>query len=318
MYERTIITIDGKDYKMSDLSYYFYQVESQYNYYDQMFGGNGTYWDMTYDEKSNTTVRDMAKTEAVDSSVKNEILYKEAVAAGYTLTEEENKTIGSQVDSLLKDTLSKTEIRKDGFTKKSLTNVIGKITLVERYRKDKIETFDIDDQAIKDGIKYEDYRQYDIEYLFVSTTTTDAEGKATALSDKEKTVAYDKLNSYYAKAKDAEDWSKLLPTDETTVTYKATNFVKTNTVYSDDMKSMMMAMNNGDISDIYEAEDGYYIVRMVNNNSTESYDNAVDQAITSAEDEAFTKYYNELAAKHEYSTNDRALASMTMGNLTID
>ena len=62
LYEKTIITIDDKDYKMKDLSYYFYQVESQYDYYDQMFGGGGTYWDMTYDENSGATVRDMAKS----------------------------------------------------------------------------------------------------------------------------------------------------------------------------------------------------------------------------------------------------------------
>ena len=190
--------------------------------------------------------------------------------------------------------------------------------MVERYRKDKIETFDIDDQAIKDSVIYDNYRQYDIEYLFVPTTTTDEDGKSIALSDEEKSAAYEKLKSYNDKAKETEDWSKLLPEDETVVTYKSADFVKTDTTYSDEMKAMMTAMDNGAISDIYEVEDGYYIVRMVNNNSTESYDNAVEQAITSAEDQEFTKYYNELAAKHKTTTNDRALASMTMGNLTID
>ena len=318
LYERTVMTIDGEKYKMSDLSYYFYQVESEYAYYDQMFGGGGAYWDMTYDETTGATIRDMAKQGAVESCLYNEILYKEAIAADYTLTDDEKKTVSANADSLLKDTLSSTEISKNKFTKKNLTEVIGKITLVARYRQDKIDSFDIDDQAIKDGIIYDNYRQYDIETLYIPTTTTDADGKSVALTAEEKSAAHDKLNSYYQAAKDTEDWSALLPKDETSVTYQSTNFVETDTTYSDDMEAMMIAMNNGDISDIYEAEDGYYVVRMVNNNSSESYDKAVADAINSAESSKFSSFYDELAAKHEYTTNDSLLASLTMGNITID
>jgi len=318
LYEKTILTVDGKKYKVSDLAYYFYNVESQYDYYDQIFGGNGSYWDMVFDEETGETVRDNAKQEAVDSSLYNEILYKEAVAAGYSLTDEEKNNISSQVDSLLKNTLSSSVKTRNKFTKSSLTDVLGKVALVSRYRQDKIDSFTIDDEAIKAGVNYDDYRQYDIETLFIPTTTTDEESKTVPVSEEEKAAAYDKLKSYYEKAKTTEDWSKLLPEDEEDVTYADTNFLESGTTYSEDMEKMMMAMNNGDVSDIYEAEDGYYIVRMVNNNSSEAYDNEVKSKITAEEDKQFEEFYNEVKEKHEYSTNEKALASMKMGNITID
>ena len=77
-------------------------------------------------------------------------------------------------------------------------------------------------------------------------------------------------------------------------------------------------MNNGDISEIYEAEDGYYIVKMVDNNSSEAYDNEVKSQISTEENKQFEDFYNEIKEKHEYSTNDKALASMQMGNVTLD
>ena len=318
LYEKTILTIDGEKYKMSDVAYYFYTVESQYDYYDQMFGGSGSYWDMVFDEESGETVRDMAKGEAVDNSIYNEILYKEAVAAGYTLTDEEKTSISSQVDSLLSDTLSSSEKTKNKFTKSSLTAALGKTTLVSRYRQDKIDSFDIDDAAIKAGVNYDDFRQYDIETLFVSTNTTDDDGNSVALSDEKKAAAYDKLKSYYETAKTTEDWSKLLPESEEDVTYADTNFLESGTTYSEDMEKMMMAMNNGDVSEIYEAEDGYYVVRMVDNNSSEAYDNEVQSQISTEENKQFDDFYNGIKEKHEYSTNEKALASLEMGNVTID
>lgn len=315
-YESTLMTVDGEKYKMSDLSYYFYTVEYQYDYYDQMFGGNGAYWNMSYDEESGATIRDLAKTEAMEVALYTELLYKEATAEGYTLTVEEKETVSTNAANLMGQ-LSDSIKRKSNFTEKYLTNVLSKSKLVERFRKDKIDALDIDDEAIKAGIKYEDYRQYDIEYLYVSTTTTDEDGNSVALSDEEKKAAYDKLNSYYESAKTTEDWSKLLPEEEEEVSYRDTNFVESETTYSEDFETMMMAMGNGAISEIYEEEDGYYIVRMVNNNSSESYDTAVKDAITTAENEAFDKVYEQIKEKHEYKMNDRAIKSLKMGSITI-
>ncbi len=317
-YEKTIMKIDGENYSMSDVAYYFYSVESSYDYYDQMFGGGGAYWDMTYDEESGATVRDIAKGEAVDSAIYYEILYSEAVAEGYTLSDDEKTTISNDVKTLLDTKLTSSQITKSKFTEEGLTEVLEKIALVTRYKGDKIDTFEINDAAIKEGINYDEYRQYDVEYLFISTNITDDEGNSVAMTEEEKSAAFDKINSFYETAKTTEDWSKLLPESEEEVTYADTNFLQSGSTFSEDMEAMMMAMENGDISDIYEAEAGYYVVRMKNNDSSESYLAAVESAISQAENEKFTEFYNEITTKHEYSTNDGALKSMTMGSITLD
>lgn len=317
LYERTVMTIDGKDYKMSDVGYYFYTVESTYDYYDQMFGGNGAYWDMVANDQTGETIRDTAKSEAVENVLYNEILYKQAISEGYTLSDDEKSVIKNDVNTLLTSTFTSSQIAKNKFTEKNLTAALEKIALVKRFREDKIDSFDIDDAAITASVNAADYRQYDIETLFISTQKTDEAGSTVAMTDEEKQAAYDKLNTYYTTAKTTEDWSTLIPSSESEVTYSDTNFVEKSSTYSEDMTKMMVAMNNGDISDIYTADNGYYVVRMKNNNSTESYDNAVKSAITKAESDKFDEYYKGIKAEHKYSTNEKALADMTMGSITL-
>jgi len=318
LYQSPLISINSKKYTISDLSYYFYSVESTYAYYDQMLGGGGTYWDMPASETSDVTVREQAKTEAVNAAIQNEVLYKEAIKAGYALTAEDKTTVKDKVNSLLTSQMSAAVIKKNNFTKKYLTNVVGKATLVTRYTQDKIDALPIDDAAIKATIKYDDYRQYNIEYLFVSTKTTDDKDATVDMTADQKKAAYDKINGYYDTAKTTKDWSKLLPDTETDVTYKATNFVESGTTFSVDFEKMMVGMKNADISDIYEDETGYYIVRMIDNNSSESYDTAVKDAISTKENTEFQKVYEGIAATYKISTNKKAIGKLKMGTITLE
>lgn len=315
-YKRTIMTIDGDKYYMEDLNYYFYSVESQYDYYNQIFGG--TYWDMSYDQTSGLTVRDLAKQEAVDTAVFNEIMYRDAVANGYNLTEEEKSSVATDVESLMNEVLTPDQLKKNEFTNESLTDILNRTKLANRYRTDIIDSLDIDDEGIKAGINKDEYRQYDIEYLFIPTQTTDADGNNVALGEAEKTAAYDKIKAAAEKAAQTEDWSTLVPEGEEDLVYRESSFLAKDTMFSEEFKAVMMAMENDAVSDIYEEENGYYVVRMQNNNSTKSYDNAVEQAITEAENKAFETYYkDEIQPKYEVDFNENYIKSIRLGSLTI-
>jgi foldase protein PrsA len=316
LYSPTLMTIDGKKYNLKDLSYYFYSVEANYDYCDQLLGGS--YWDSTYDEDTGTTIREQAKQDAIDQSLKYEILYKEAVSQDYKLTDDEKSTIKSNVESLLSGQITSDVVEKNHFTKSYLTKMLGKITLAERYKDDEIDKLDIDDEGIKDGISYDDYRQYDIEYIFISTQTTDEDSNTVDLSDEEKADAYDKISAIYDTAKTTEDWSTMIDSEDSDLTYEESSFVVNDSTFSEDFEAMMEKMENNEVSEIYEDTTGYYIVRMVDNKSTEAYDNAVESAISTAEEEAFTELYqNTIMPKHPYTLHEKALKSLTMGSITL-
>jgi len=318
LYKRPLITIEGEKLYLEDLTYYFYNSESTYDYMNQLFGGS--YWDMTYDYSTGMTVRDYAKLEAINNALYTEVLYREAVANGYALTQEEEDTVKEDVDKLLNDSgLSEKLIKKNGFTSEYLTEIFTKIKLADRYKQDVIDLLPIDEEAIKAEYDYEEYRQYDIEYLFISTEKTNEEASSTEpMSDEEKKAAYDKIADMREKALNTEDWSTLVPEEETKLQYLKTNFTSKDTYFPDDFKESVKAMENGEISDILETEDGYYVVRMINNNSSETYDNTVEKAIKDAEEEAFSKQYTEnILPKYDYKLHERAIKNLRMGRITL-
>jgi foldase protein PrsA len=125
LYKRVILTISGDKYNMDDLSYYFYEIESQYDYLDQLFYG-GTYWDQT-NQTTGQSNREAAKLGAISEAIYNEVLYKEAVANGYTLTEDEKKAADTKADAFLTNDTNKAVIKKNHFTKKYLSDIMGKM-----------------------------------------------------------------------------------------------------------------------------------------------------------------------------------------------
>ncbi len=315
LYTPNIMKVDGKKYSLQDLSYYFYSVESNYASYNSMFGGSS--WDMPINEDG-TTMREQAKKDAVNESLRAVILSNEAVKKGYKLTDEEKKTVDSTVNSLLKSQFSKEVINKNHFTKSYLKKIIEGTTLVSRFREDKLKEAKIDKDKITAGISKDKFRQYDIEYLYAATEKTDSEGKTTKFSEADKKAAYEKLQSYYDKSKTTKDWSKLVPTDETAIIYKTLSFIKEDsTTFSDDFKAKILAMKNGDVSELTESTNGYFIVRMVENNSTKRYESEVQSAITTAENQAFDKIYEDIKKSHPNKLNDGSIKRLKMGALTI-
>lgn len=320
LYAPTLVKVDSKKYNVYDLAYYLYSVESNYEYYDSMFGGNGAYWDITYDQTTGATMRDAAKDEAIQSAIGIEILYNQAVSENYALTDEEKESIDTQVDNLWNNQLTSSVISKNRFTKAKLSNILGKTTLANRYRNDRIAALNIDEEAIKAEINFEDFRQYDVDYLYLSTKITDDEGETTDMTEDEKKAALDKITEVLDQAATTEDWSTLLPEDETDINYTEDyGFTKTTGTFSDDLKAEIMTMNNGDVSDVLEdPEKGYYIVKMVNNNSTESYDAEVENAITTEENEQFNALYEaEILPNHSYTIYEKALDRYTMGSIAL-
>lgn len=318
LYKSPLVTIDGKKYYLEDMTYHFYSSESTYDYINQLYGG--TYWDMPYSESSDITVRDYAKLETINNVIFEETLYNEAISKGYALTQEEIDSIDENVNSTLNDSGFTDEfIKKNGFTPEYLKNVFEKITLANRYKMDVIDSFDIDDKAIEAGIVYDDYRQYDIEYLYAPTEKANEEGTSQLpLDEAEKKALYDRITDLRDKAINTKEWSTLIPEDEKVLQYSTDDFLSKDTNYSEKLMNIMLAMENSDITEVIEEEDGYYVVRMINNNSSASYDKAVEDAIKKVEEDTFTKEYTDnILPNHPFELNTKAISNLRMGRITL-
>ena len=79
-------------------------------------------------------------------------------------------------------------------------------------------------------------------------------------------------------------------------------------------------MKNGTISQVFlDEEAGYYVfVKMIDNNSTASYQKACDSAVTSAQTEKYDKWYEELKGTYKINVNASVWNDVTIGTMTTE
>ena len=324
----TVSTVDenGTEKKntvyMKDAVYSNYQVENQYNQYSsiyqQMYGK--TYWEMEDVDGKGRNGASAAKKQVMDSLKQREILYMEAQKRGYSLTDEEIKKTEENVATTVKN-FTDAQKQMDGLDEKTLKSEFKKNALVEKFRQILIKESGIDEEALKATVNKDDYRQYTLQYYMVSNQDTSGE-ETQEVSPEQKQTNLSNMQALQEKAKTAEDFTKLLDEKDTTgIQYQTENLVKKDlndsTFLTKKLRKQITKMKNDEISDIIEGEDGYYLVKMVNNDDSEAYDNQCNSVIEEEETKQFNAKYAEFAVNYVTEVQSYWKGRVKLGSFTI-
>lgn len=324
----TVSTVDenGTEKKntvyMKEAVYSIYQVENQYNQYSsiyqQMYGK--TYWEMEDVDGKGRNGASAAKKQVMDSLKQREILYMEAQKRGYSLTDEEIKETEENVSTTVKN-FTDAQKKMDGLDEKTLKSEFKKNALVEKFRQILIKESGIDEEALKATVNKDDYRQYTLQYYMVSNQDTSGE-ETQEVSPEQKQTNLSNMQALQEKAKTAEDFTKLLDEKDTTgIQYQTENLVKKDlndsTFLTKKLRKQITKMKNDEISDIIEGEDGYYLVKMVNNDDSEAYDNQCNSVIEEEETKQFNAKYAEFAVNYVTEVQSYWKGRVKLGSFTI-
>lgn len=313
------VSVNGTDIFMDEMMFYIYQTEEEGSQSEQMYQNflGESFWDAV-DEEKGMTNRELLKQDTMDSAILYEIFYQKAAESGYELTEEEKE--GVKEDA--KDTLEAlTEKQKKAMllTEERLTEVMLKISLAYEYYTEFMESLPVDEDKAVSMITPDEYRQYDVEYLHVPTVHFDENYEMTPYTKEEKKEAYKKISGFLKKVKEGTEISDLLEDDDLETEVSQIGFVEGDTVLGKKFEKAALGLENGQVYDgVVEEEDGYYILKMVNNNSTESYENEMEAAIAQAEAEAFEKAYEEMKKDFDIKINEEVWGPVVIGTLTYD
>lgn len=316
---KLIVTINDQRYHLSDVMYDIYSQEqtgnSMSSFYQQLY--RTSYWEAQANEDGDTGA-EVAKDAVMESVEQREVLYQLATQNGYALTEEEEKSVADKVKTMIEGFTDKQK-KISGLDTESLTAILKKDTLASRYKQNVIDGFNIDDAAITASISKKDYRQYDLQYYYVSNKNTAEDGKTTDKTAEEKANLLKQMKDLKTKAATAQDFTKLLAEDDKSgIEYKTEKLIETDEDFlTAKLRKQIKKMKNGNITDVIEAEDGYYLIRMENNNSTEAYDTAVKDAITEEETTQFDDTYADMLQEFEITENDDEWDRVKMGQVTL-
>ena len=307
---------------MKEAVYSIYQVENQYNQYSsiyqQLYGK--TYWEMEDVDSKGRNGASAAKKQVMDSLKQREVLYMEAQKRGYSLTAEEEKTAENNVADTMKNFTDKQK-KLEGLDEKTLKSEFKKNALAEKFRQILIKEGGVNEEALKATVNKKDYRQYTLQYYKVSNQETS--GKETKeVSAEQKQTNLTNMQALQEKAKTAKDFTKLLDdNDKTGIQYQTENLIKkdlkVSTFLNKKLRKQIMKMDNGQISDIIEGDDGYYLIKMVNNDDSEAYDNQCQSVVNEEETKQFNARYAEFAPNYVTEVQSYWKGRVKLGSYTI-
>ena len=279
-----------------------------------------TYWEMENADEDGRNGASAAKKQVMDGLKQKEILYMEAQKLGHTLTDEEKKAADESATKAM-ESMTDGQKKLPGLDEETLKEVFAKNALVQKYRQVIISESGIDREALKATVKKEDFRQYTMQYYKVSNKTGSGEEEVDVTAEQKQTNL-NNMKALQEKAKTAEDFTKLLEEKDTT----GIQAVQTQELLEKDMDSSsfltkklrkrLIKMSNDQISDVIEGEDGYYLVKMVNNDDSAAYDKECDSVVSAEETKQFNAKYAEIKTRYNTEVQSYWKGRVKLGSYT--
>ncbi|MBO4396538.1 MAG: peptidyl-prolyl cis-trans isomerase [Eubacterium sp.] len=281
----------------TDTMYDIFQMESMYNQY-------GVDWDQ--DSGTGSTMADSAKNQVMDDLKQRIVLYMQAQKEGTTLDETETGEVDTAVQEAMNN-INENSNGAKGLSESYVRTSIEQQKLADKHKQKIIDGFTVDEDAIRAEISKEDFRQYTLQYYLVSKKGEAPDDGSEAPDKDADTLAKDKANleELQKKAKKADDFSTLIndsdgdsKDDETGILFGSKNLIETDEDFGDEaFRKKIKSMNNGDVSDVMETDDAYYVFKMVNNDDPAAFESEVSSKLESEKNTDFNNYYNDTLLK---------------------
>ena len=311
---RAILTVEGPAENGSTVTDTVYYTDSVYDIYqmESMYNNYGMDWDSA---NGSGTLSDSVKDQIMDDLKQREVLYMQAKKDGVTLDDNEKSELDKEVSEAV-EALTDGAKGKKGLSESDIRSSIEKKKIADKEKQKIIDGFDIDDEAIKAEVNKDEFHQYTLQYYTISKEDTSAESSSDDSSDSDSeevklldsdTIAKEKkdMEALLEKSKTASDFTKLITDsdsdqkdDSTGISYGTENLIETDTEFADASARMLIkSMKNDEISKLIETDKAFFIVKMINNDDPEAYENEVKTKISNEESSRFSTYYSDTLKK---------------------
>lgn len=307
----TVVTVGDKKLTPDDFKYDIFLIETEGNSLEEHYLSNYgmSYWDYVYGE-SGATMRDLAKDSVLSKVIMNEILAGQSEKAGFSLSEQEIAANEKAVDSFIAKTGNEV-LDAEGLTRGILMAAFNRTSLGHKYYLEVTKSFDIDIEAIKSGLKGVDYREYKTECLYAPSVFS-KDQQIIPLTDEELTKSLDAIREAKRKVEEGLTFQQILE-EAGRLTYYSRNFIISDGTAEQLYKDAATMLRDGEYSDIISTDYGYYIIHMLDNNSEERYEQAIEEVVAAEENRQFEAVYNEWKTLYEIDINTEYWDSITIG-----
>lgn len=307
-----IVTIGNKELTLDDFLYDIYLTEAEGTAMNEQYSSAlGTdYWDFKAD---GVRMSEKARETILTRVILYDILEDQAKQAGLSLTEQELANNEDAVDLFL-SSLTKQELTETGLTREILINTYRKISLGDKYYLYVSDDFSVDEESIRNGIDFEDYREYNTECLYLPTVRAENQ-EIKALGGTEKAANFEKLTDALAKIKNGSDFNAILSEYNEFSLYNR-NFILADPAPEREYREAAARLPKNGYSDIVTTKFGYYIIHMLDDASGERYEKAMDDAVETEKKNQFDVLLQELLQQYDITVNTGFWDNVRIGTIT--
>ena len=306
------VTVGDTDISMQKAMFLIYSMEVQGNsyaaYYESQYGLD--YWDMEYDEEGRTT-REVFKEETIEALIQYAVLYDCAVKNGMELTYDETKENADFVEEI-KGLMSAEEAERGGFTTDNLRETCAWMMLGEKYYGKMTDTLGVTEESVRKTIDKADYREYETEYLYLPTTYYDEGYNICQESPEVIESRKAQMQDCYDQVLGGATFEAVAATDETIV-YNTRTFLAEGNGAEAPYMDAAVKLKVGEVCGPVETEYGVYIIRMLDDKCTKTYEATVAAEYEMQRNEAFQAAYEVLLEQYEVTVNEEVWEDILMG-----
>lgn len=308
---KAAISINDDKITVGELNFYVASAKSYFNVYEAKYTQSGyDLWTSQYNDEM--TVADYIKSVSIENSIKDYILAKEALANGLELTKDEVLAYQEELTTLLEE-LTDEEKETYSLDKKTLEPIYKRKALADKYYNTIIKEANLDEEALVKDIKLEDYQQYKYEYLEFPFGTSDSADVQNYISEEDKKDAYQLMTEIYESLNENSDL-KAIAAEKLVVNYNSATTLMGDGTLATEFETALIPLKTNEFSQIFETDQGYFIVRKLGDTSKMAYLDAKNDIIESAKSEAFNAVYTKLLENYTITKNNDTINTISIRN----
>lgn len=294
-YKKLVVSVGDQKVYYSEAMIYVQYIKAKYESY---FGDK--IW--TYDF-GGQTFEEMAKEEIMNMITQTKIISSKASEYNVVLTEEEENSIRVNAATFLEDVTDEDKLLY-GFTKEVVEKFYLDNKLYERV-------YDAATMNVNTDVSNEEAKQIKIQSVYVPTVIKDDKGVVTPFSEEEKVEALKKAKELLKKAKETDNFLQFAQSNSSKDEVEKT-FGKTEKGIS--YSEEAFKLKTGELSDIVETEEGYYILFCVSDYDEDATLEKKESIIATRQNKSFQNLFKEWASKEEVKIKDKVWSTIKLVN----
>lgn len=256
-----VVTVDGTDYDVERFNIYFYTAQGETlvaEGYQQSSDVPEDFWSQEVDGK---TRLEITKEKALSTLVDDALAYKKAKEFGLELTEDEKKTIDSQIETMEKDEEATKHFKTIGISMDAIREYYNEGYLVSHISSELMERGDI---TVDEDAVLKEFKENYVKVKHILISTVDAESGA-ALSEADTVKAHVKAKDILKQLNSGADFDELMNanSEDPGLATAPDGYVFTKGDMVPEFEEAAYALKENQISDLVSTSYGIHILKRV-------------------------------------------------------